>query len=226
MFHLCLAMAAFLLTHIVPSSTGLRAVLVGKMGDKGFLVFYSALSFLTLGWVIMAYSQAPRFEHIWLPGLGLRHLPMLIMPLAFILLAAGLLTKNPTAVGMEKVLTQPDAARGMLRITRHPAQWSFMLWAAVHVVANGDWAALIMFGGFLFLAAVGTVLIDRKMAQRMPQEWQPFAAVTSIIPFAAIVAGRNRLDLKEIGWRPVIVGLVFYGIMIGLHPYLFGVQPY
>jgi uncharacterized membrane protein len=226
MFALCLAMAAFLITHIVPSSTGLREVLVGKMGDKGFLGFYSALSLLTLGGVIMAYSQAPRTEYLWLPGPGLRHLPLLFMPLAFILLAAGLLTKNPTAVGMEKVLGQPDAARGILRITRHPVQWSFMLWATVHVLANGDWAALILFGGFLLLATVGTGLIDRKMARRMPQKWPPFAAATSIIPFAAIVAGRNRLELKEIGWRPVIVGLVLYGVMISLHPYLFGVRPY
>ncbi|NJN46197.1 MAG: NnrU family protein [Candidatus Competibacteraceae bacterium] len=226
MFHLCLAIAAFLITHVVPSSTGIREVLVSKLGDKGYLVFYSVLSVLTLGWVIMAYSQAPKFEYIWLPGPGLRHLPMLIMPLAFILLAAGLLTKNPTAVGMEKVLGQPDAVRGMLRITRHPGQWSFALWAAVHVLANGDWASLILFGGFFLLAAVGMVLIDRKMAQRMPQEWQPFAAATSIIPFAAIVAGRNRLVLKEIGWQPVIVGLVLYVIMIGLHRHLFGVQPY
>jgi len=53
--------------------------------------------------MILAYSQAPRFEYIWLPGPGLRHLPMLIVPLTFIFLTAGLLTKNPTAVGMEKV---------------------------------------------------------------------------------------------------------------------------
>jgi uncharacterized membrane protein len=148
------------------------------------------------------------------------------MPVAMILLLGGFLVKNPTAVGMEGALAAEDAAanlaRGVNRITRHPLQWSIVLWAAAHMAANGDKVSVVFFGTFLVLGLVGGALIDRKKAARLGATWEPFARVTSNIPFAAIVSGRNRLVPAELV-LPVLVGLAGYGAVYWGHRWLAGV---
>ena len=95
-------------------------------------------------------------------------------------------------------------------MTRHPFLWSVGLWASAHIVANGDLAGLVLFATFGALALLGTLLIDRKFALRRGADWQRFAAATSNLPFAAILAGRQRLVLAEIGWWRIALALVIY----------------
>ena len=226
MFNLLIATLFFLTTHIVLSSTGLRTRLVGRVGETGFMVVYSLISLITLIWMIRAYGQTPHTDWLWLSGAGLRHLPLLGMPLALLLLFAGYTVKNPTAVGMEQALERPDPVRGILRITRHPVMMAILLWALVHILANGDLASLIFFGGFAVLAGTGTVLIDRKLSDRLGEPWQHYARQTSIIPFVAIFRGRQSLVVSEIGWLPLILAVGGYIVLILFHRSLFGVVPY
>lgn len=86
------------------------------------------------------------------------------MPFAMILLAAAYLSRNPTAVLQERLLKSANPARGIIRVTRHPLMWAIALWAATHVLARGDVRSVIFFGGFLVLALLGTVLMDRRKA--------------------------------------------------------------
>jgi uncharacterized membrane protein len=195
MTHLVLAAAAFLATHFV-SSTPLRAKLIGMIG-KAYLGLYTLIAFATLGWMIWAYYRAP-FFNLWY-AIELRYVPLVVMPFALVFFVCGLFTRNPTMVGQEKLLKTKDPARGILRVTRHPLMWGFALWAGSHIVARGDGAAVIFFGTFLLLALAGTALIDRRKAAALGGDWRRFAAVTSNLPFAAIAAGRNRLDPGEIG---------------------------
>src|SRR5262249_1108477 len=121
-----------------------------------------------------------------------------------------------------------DAAqppRGIQRVTRHPMLWSFALWAAVHIIGNGDSAAIVFFGAFLVTALAGMPSIDAKLARRDPATWQALAAATSIVPFGAIVEGRNRSDPREMGWRVPLIGVVAWAVVLRLHPWLFGMAP-
>src|SRR5215472_14003371 len=215
---LLLATAAFLSTHFV-TSTPLRPKLVTAMGEWPYRGVYSALAFITLGGMIWAYTQAPR-EVLW--G-GMRELPVIVMPFALVFIACGYF-RNPTMVGAEGLLKSEDPARGMIRITRHPIMWGVMLWAAAHLLARGDTRSLVFFGSFIVLAAFGTLAMDRR--KRSNADWGRFAAATSHIPFAAILQGRNRLDLKEIGWKRPLIGLIAFFALLWLHPWLFGVRPY
>src|SRR3712207_3240539 len=132
---------------------------------------------------------------------------MLMLP-AFVLFVASL-RHNPTAVGGEAALRDAGAEPcGIQRVTRHPMLWSFAIWAAAHMLGNGDSAGLVFFGAFLVTALAGMPSIDAKIAARDPEAWAGFAARTSILPCGAIAAGRNRLALGEIGWGPPVVGLV------------------
>ena len=218
---LAVATAAFLATHFVPS-TPLRPAIMRATGEKAYLGLYTLVAFVTIGWMIYAYNRAP-IQPLW-PGLRL--LPAIAMPFAFILIVCGVASRNPTAVGQDKALKGEEPARGILRITRHPVQWGILLWAAAHVLARGDLKALIFFGGFALLSALGMVLIDSRKARSLGEDWKRYAGATSNIPFVAIAQGRNRLDAAEIGFAKPLAGLALYAVFLLAHAWLFGAQPY
>jgi uncharacterized membrane protein len=208
------ATAAFLLTHFV-TSTPLRAKLVGAMGEWPYRGLYSLVAFITLAWMIWAYAGAPR-EPLWA---GFREIPRFVMPIAFILLACGY-ARNPTMVGADMLLKSAEPARGIIRITRHPIMWGIMLWAAAHLLARGDLRALVFFGGFLLLAALGTILIDgRKQAN---PDFRRFREMTSNVPFVAIAQGRNRIVWREIGWLRPAIGIAVFVLVFFVHPWISG----
>jgi uncharacterized membrane protein len=211
---LVLATAAFVLTHFV-TSTPLRARLVGGMGEWPYRGAYSLVAFVTLAWMIWAYAGAPR-EPLWA---GFRELPRFVMPLAFILIACGY-ARNPTMVGADKLLKSAEPARGIIRVTRHPIMWGIMLWAAAHLLARGDLAATVFFGGFLVLAALGTFLMDRRKSSN--PDFRRFAEVTSNIPFMAVLQGRNRIVWPEIGCKRPSIGIALFVVVFFLHPWISG----
>jgi uncharacterized membrane protein len=220
---LALAAVVFLATHYV-SSTPLRSGLVGLLGDNTYLGVYALVSFCVLGWMIWAYTKAP-FERLWV-GDEFKAWVVVLMPLACVLLACGLLTTNPSAVRQESALRSMGEPRGILRITRHPVQWAIALWAMLHLVVRGDTASVIFFGSLAFLAISGTLLIDARKNRTIGADWQRFAATTSNVPFVAIFQGRNQYRFDEIGWARVGAGLALYVVLVSVHPYVFGARPY
>ncbi len=220
---LALATGVFLATHYV-SSTPIRGELVSLLGENVYLGLYTLISLVALGWMIWAYVKAP-YERLWW-GDEFKAWAVALMPASLVLIACGLLTRNPSAVRQESALRSMGEPRGILRITRHPVMWGIALWAAVHLIARGDKASAIFFGGLLLLALSGPVLIDARKDRTIGVDWQRFAAITSNIPFAAILQGRNQFRFDEIGWGKVLVGLALYFVLVFLHPYLFGVRPY
>ena len=56
------------------------------------------------------------------------------------------------------------------------------------------------------------------------EKWAPFAAQTSNVPWMAILAGRQKFRIGEIGlWRPVVAIAIYIALIFG-HPYAFGVS--
>jgi uncharacterized membrane protein len=195
----------------------LRDALTGKLGEGRYRGLFALASLIGLAWVIYAYRRAPLIP-TWGLLLGLRQAAYVLVLIAFLFAVIGIMTPSPTRVGMESRL-DPETARGMVRITRHPFLWGVGLWAATHLVVNGDVASLILFGTLLVLAMGGTAAIDAKRRRKFAERWQRFAEATSSVPFAAIARGGNRLApaLAEIGpWR-IIAALVLYGVAFYLH---------
>jgi uncharacterized membrane protein len=218
MTNLVAATAAFLATHFVSST--LRPKLARALGEWPYRGVYSLVALATLVWMIWAYAAAPR--EALLPWTPLRQLPVFVMPFAFVLIACGY-WRNPTMVGADRLLKSDDPARGIIRITRHPIMWGLMLWAAAHILAKADLASLVFFGGFLALAAFGTLAMDAR--KRSNPDWPRFAAVTSHVPFMAVAQGRNRIVWREIGWlRPALGFALFLGVFF-LHPWIAGGVP-
>jgi len=218
---LAIAALAFLLTHLGISGTPLRGVLVKAMGEGPYQALYSVVAVVTLGLLIYAYGAASHHDYLWQPSQALFSAATALMLVASVLLAMGLLAKNPTTVGMASAVRQDTA--GILRITRHPVQWAFLLWAIAHILANGDVATLILAGTIGLVSGLGMMSIDARRRGTDDPAWQAFYQSTSAIPFAALIGGRTRLSLRDLNWVAFGVGLVLYAAFYWLHGYIAGV---
>lgn len=225
MLNLSLACLLLLVTHLGVSSTPLRPWLIRTLGESVYLGGYAILALLAIGLMIDAYTGLAHDLYIWPPTPSAANLALAIMPVALVLLISGLMCRNPTGVKMAEVVHEVTGypMPGILRITRHPVQWGILLWAVAHLITNGDQASIVFFGTFALLAALGSVAIDRRRRQDPAPDWQAFYGMTSNIPFAALLAGRNRLAVSDINWTAVVVGLTFYAVLYYFHGLVSGV---
>jgi uncharacterized membrane protein len=221
---LILAAIFFAAIHLGVAGTALRDRLIAVIGANAYRGVFSLASLVGLGWLIFAYDRAPYLE-TWGMLEWWKPVAILVMLPATALVVIGLATPNPTAVAAEGLVAQPP--RGIVRVTRHPFLIGAGLWALVHLVGNGDAASLVFFAAFVIVAFAGTVSIDGKRRRVLGEAaWEPFAARTSIIPFGAIAAGRNKFALAEIGaWRWA-AAIVVYALLLGGHSHIIGISPF
>lgn len=216
---LILAALLWVLVHVGVSGTALRGRLVARLGETGFTIAFSVASVAAIALLVRAW-QGAETTPLWFAPPALRWVLAALMLPAFVLFACSLIG-NPTAMGGGGLIAR--GPRGIQRVTRHPMLWSFAIWAAVHILGNGDTAAIVFFGAFLVTALAGMPSIDAKMARRHAEAWAGFAAASSILPFGALLAGRNRLVLPEIGWLAPVIGLALWAGFLHAHRHVFGV---
>lgn len=226
------ALAGFVLIHVGISATGLRTRLVGMIGEGPYRGLFSLASGALLAALIVGIGQMradpfdPLNAPLWDPPGWLRWVAYVLVLFGLSLAFTGLFTPGPTLAGFEKAgLARAEPAYGVLRITRHPFLWGVALWGAGHLLVNGERFALMLFGAMALMAVFGARSIDRKGAARDPAGWEKFEDATSNAPFVAIMQGRNKLVIGEIGWR----GLVGVAIAVAIalfHGQLFGVAAF
>jgi uncharacterized membrane protein len=219
---LVIAAGAFIGLHFLLASPPLRPALVGALGEKAFAGAYSALMIALLTWYGFAFGAAP-FVMLWPTPRWAVWLPAIVVAFSVFLLVCANSQFNPIKVQGAFAAADRPAAPGILAVTRHPTMWGIGLWALSHIPANGDLAALILFGGLAFLALAGTLALDAKYRARDPQGFARLAAASSNVPFIALVQGRAKLNFAEIGWARVAIAVVIYLALGGLHRWIAGV---
>ncbi len=96
-----------------------------------------------------------------------------------------------------------SATTGRLRgRMRHPMLASVKVWALAHLLVNGDLASIVLFGGLLAWAVVEVIVINRAGPWDRPEPGEP------------------KGDVKL-----VVITLVVYGVITGIHTWL-GVWPF
>ncbi len=224
MTQLILAALFFFALHVGVAGTSLRNRAIEKLGEKTYRGAFSLLSLLGLFWLAHAYRAAGYIE-TWGQLAWFKPIAAILMLVAFLFAALGLTTQNPMAVGGENLLMADAPAQGIQRITRHPFLWGVAVWAATHLIANGDMASLVLFGSLLILVLLGMVSIDARRKMLCGPHWERYAAATSIIPFMAIREGRNKLVLSEFKAWQIVAAIVLYLAVMHFHQGLFGVSP-
>ena len=220
---LALASFAWFAIHAFVAGSELRWWLIKRIGELPFRALFSLMSLATLAFLIDAYHKAP-FYPLWFPPRVIHWLPLLVMPFSLVLLVGAFSGPNPTSVGSEKILQRTDAARGVLRITRHPFLWAVILWSAAHLLVTGHVSANLFFGSLLVTALRGTSSIDDKRRHTSKPEFARYAEVTSNVPWAAIIMGKNRLVVRELLVPLLVAGLLLL-LLLRFHARLFGFSP-
>ncbi|MBI3527093.1 MAG: NnrU family protein [Betaproteobacteria bacterium] len=174
-------LALFLGVHVFTSLRSARERLIAKLGEGPYKGLYSLLSLAGFGLIVAGMSKAPPIE-LWDPPAWGRYAAIWFMPFALILLVAAFIPGN------------------LKRFTAHPMLWSIALWALVHLLANGDLAGLLLFGGFGLYALYAMWSQNRR----------------GVLP-----AQNRRTIAGDIG--AVVAGLIAYALLLKFHANLFGV---
>jgi uncharacterized membrane protein len=212
---LALATAAFVGTHLLMSHP-LRPALVGRLGAGGFLGLYSLVSLVTLGWMILAWRAGTDSAPLWIAPLWWWPVASAIMLGASILLV-GSFIRNPAFPHPGAEARDIPPPRGVFAITRHPMNWSFILWALVHISLSGSARNLIVAGGILLLAWLGSIGQDRKKERLIGAAWRDWLQRTSFVPFAALLSGRAEWRSAFPGWIAIVGGLVLWAAITSFH---------
>lgn len=206
-----LGFAVFALAHGVPTRPLVRRRLTALLGEGTYLVLYGLISLALLGWLISAAGRAP-YLAIWEPAPWQRWAVLTAMAVACLLVALAIGAPNPFSFGGRGGAMFDPAHPGIVGLTRHPLLWALALWAGAHLLANGDLAHILLFGGFLVMALGGIAALDRRSRARLGPAW-PLLAVRR-------APGWRRRDL----WRLLAALLLFTGLLLA-HPPLIGVDP-
>jgi len=214
-----LAITVFLAAHIVPAATGLRAALIARLGRPAYLALYSGISLATIAWVIVAALSAPYVE-LWGPSRAAALVPIAAMLPASVLLVAAVFQPNPLSVSFRPGLPQPGRS-GLAALLRHPVLWAFTLWAAGHLVANGDLVGAILFSSLAVFSLAGMRRLENRARSRLSAE--DHAAAT------AAYAGGPAARLKRMSLRrallEIVAGGLLYVALLHLHGPVIGVDP-
>ncbi|HEX9858579.1 MAG TPA: NnrU family protein, partial [Paracoccaceae bacterium] len=176
-----LALAVFFLSHVIPARPGVRAGLVVRLGPASYGAAYGLVSLVLLGWVIVAAGRAP-FVPLWDQALWMRWVVNGAMPVAILLGSFAIGAVNPFSFGGRAAGFDPDRP-GIAGVSRHPLLLALLIWAAAHLLVNGDLAHVLVFAPFAAFAAFGMVAIDRRNRRNWgAADWARLSARTSLLP--------------------------------------------
>jgi uncharacterized membrane protein len=218
-----LAWILFAGTHIGLATRSVRAALVQRLGLWGFTLVFSLVAAVAFSLLVHGYAVV-RVEGAAGPALG-RFQPIAWLAtgsieLAFVLIV-GSLWAFPASVGA-LVTDRVPAPRGLERLTRHPFFVGVALLGISHAVVATRLVSVVMFGALAAFAIVGGLHQDAKLRRLMGNRYAAYLEQTSFWPFAAIVAGRQRLVLSELPWTALAAGLALSFWLRSVHASILG----
>lgn len=166
--------------HLVAAIPPLRDRLKATVGERAYgpvfgLAAVAGILLIVIGW--RSAGLVPVYD----PPIWGRYANFVLTLIAFIFLGVFLF-------------------RGSLRqILRFPMALAAIFWAAGHLLANGDLAGIILFGGFLLYGVLHIVI----------------GTLNGVRPSAYVRGGHDLLS--------ILGGIALYGIMVQLHGAVIGV---
>jgi len=111
-------------------------------------------------------------------------------------------------------------ATGIIRVSRHPQAVGQILWCATHLLWIGS--------SFMVATCLGLIVHhlfavwngDRRLRNRFGEAFEELRASTSIVPFVAVLDGRQQLVLSEF-LRPAQLGIaIAVGVFWWAHRFI------
>lgn len=214
--------AAFVATHIGLASAGVRDRVIGRIGEVRWVWAYGAVASALFS-LMMVYYAGHRFDGPPGPNLGAEP-GMRWMLIAVIVIGMALMSStfaryfdSPYAVFTHNY-REPQ---GVERITRHPFFAGMVLFAVAHALLSTHLNGTVVFSSLAVLAAAGARHQDAKLLARGGESYRRFLQATSVMPFAAIVAGRQHIVWREMPVAALAVGVALAAILRPAHGLIF-----
>lgn len=186
-----LGLALFLGAHVFTTRREARARAIAAMGEGGYKGAYALVSAIGLALIVwgFAHYRATEWVQLWTPPKALKHLNVLLMLPAVILVAASYL-------------------RGRIYVTlKHPMLAGVKLWAFGHLLANGDLGGIILFGSFLAWAVYDRISLKRRTDAGAPPI--PVGGIGNDL--IAVAVGVVAYLALAFAFHPVVIGVPVMG---------------
>jgi uncharacterized membrane protein len=187
-----LGLVLFLGVHVITTQRALRARMIVSMGESGYKIGYVLVSLAGLALIVWGFAdyRATGWIDVWYPPTWMKHLTVALMLPAVILVVASYI-------------------RGRIYTTlKHPMLAGVKLWAAAHLLANGDLGSIILFGSFL-----GWAVFDRISLKHRADSGAPPIPVGGIgNDLIAVAVGIVAYLALAFAFHPVVIGVPVIGV--------------
>jgi uncharacterized membrane protein len=187
-----LGLVLFLGIHTLTTQRELRARLIGSWGEGGYKIGYALVSLAGLALIVwgFAHYRAEGMIEIWTPPRALMHLTeALMLPAVILVVAAYIRGRIYTAL-------------------KHPMLAGVKLWAAAHLLANGDLGGIILFGSFLAWAVFDRISLKRRADPGAP----PIPVGGAGNDLIAVAVGVVAYLALGFAFHPVVIGVPVFGV--------------
>jgi uncharacterized membrane protein len=186
-----LGLILFFAVHALTTQRGLRARCIDAMGEGGYKIAYSVVSAVGLALIIWGFARyrATGWIDVWYPPTFLKHITIALMLPAVILVVASYI-------------------RGRIYATlKHPMLAGIKLWAAAHLLANGDLGSIILFGSFLAWAVFDRISLKHRTDAGGP----PIPVGGAGNDAIAVAVGVIAYVALAFAFHPVVIGVPVVG---------------
>ena len=109
---------------------------------------------------------------------------------------------------------------GIIRITRHPQMVGQIIWCIAHTLWLGTTFTIVTSFGLIAHHLFAVWHGDRRLSKRYGEAFEKVKARTSVIPFRAILDGRQTIKWQEY-LRPAYLGVAAFVMLFWwAHPWL------
>lgn len=173
---LVVGLMVFFGVHLVPMLAPMRARLYEGAGEKRYKAVFSLVAALGLILIVAGYAYAPAEPRQFAPLPAARAAAPAAMLISFILLAASHMKTHIRAA------------------VRHPMLIGVGIWSGVHLLANGETRATLLFGAFLAYSVLDLIsaIARRTFKPFKPVARQDLIAVVAGIALALLVMALHR----------------------------------
>ena len=187
-----LGLVLLLGVHTLSTQRELRASLIGSVGEGGYKIGYALASLVGLALIVwgFAHYRATGWIDVWYPPKALKHVAVALMLPAVVLVVAAYI-------------------RGRIYTTlKHPMLTGVKLWAAAHLLANGDLGSIILFGSFLGWAVFDRISLKRRADSGAP----PIPVGGPGNDLIAVAVGLVAYLALAFAFHPVVIGVPVVGV--------------
>ncbi len=199
----------------------LRARAETLIGARAWRLVFAAAS-IPSAVLLISYFLAHRYDgvRLW----NLQGVPGMV-PFVWLLTAISFLFLYPATYNLLEIpaLKKPEVrlyASGIIRISRHPQAVGQVLWCFTHQLWIGSSFTLVTCLGLIAHHLFAVWHGDRRLRAKFGRAFEELRTQTSVIPFLAVIDGRQKLLVEEF-LRPSQLGICLaIGVFWWAHGYI------